>query len=313
MKRLIVLITTILGFSFLVGCYSEDDIVPKEGGEMAFLLPQGHEPYDWEIVEWFEKYNFYTLYKFSERDLYWNNTTWTKFVTEAGGAGDLLGEPADPDYVGKQWDLCKQVFLNHYPDELLKMMPFKFLLCSELWRGVSRYDYMIKEMVYDTVRRPAYKSFDLIAMNYGGPEIDTISRATKMELQQALNTIFLTHLNTKEVFEIPEEFTSVSTYKYDAKMVGKKLLENGYLHHTSVLKDNVPQSKKNDFLAYLEMLTIPVEILDGVPPVSYDSFDPSVTGCLKYDMVKKKYNILIKYLKDKYDINTEGFQHPSFE
>ena len=118
---------------FWLGCNDEDDIVVKEGLEMTYTLPQGDHAYDDQIVEWFEKYGFYTLYIYDKKDIFWANEKWDERLEWQVG-GEYRGEPADPEYAGKLVELFKYSFVDIYPDSLLaRYMPLKVMLCSELW------------------------------------------------------------------------------------------------------------------------------------------------------------------------------------
>ena len=103
-------INILIGAALLCGCYSEDDIVATEGSELQFTFPQGNHDYDDRIMAYYDKYGFYILYDFEDRELYWNNTQWdqsflgTDKYTD-GVQGSLLGEEADTLYVGKLLDL----------------------------------------------------------------------------------------------------------------------------------------------------------------------------------------------------------------
>lgn len=161
------------------------------------------------------------VYQFTTRDIYWNNTEWIGGdLHPAEGEGKLIVEEGDPEYVGKQWDLCKKVFLDAYPDNLLEQMPLKFYMCRKLgerkitkWLGDDEKGWGIWE--YDTVQMMACSGYDYIAANLASSAIDTISDETKMNFSKKLNAAFLDYLQTKKqgIFTMPEEFGKVSPYK----------------------------------------------------------------------------------------------------
>ena len=283
----------ILGLSLFAGCYDEDDVVPREGGEMAYILPQGEHDYDDEIVAYHEKYGFYPLYIFESRELYWNNSEWVGAIDQAG----LIGEDADTNYVRKQWEMCKSLFFQNYPDELLEKLPLKFLMCSEL----NNRQYNKRTREYDTVGIHAYSGYDYLAVNYGGQTIDTLSRRQKMYFQQELNTLFLQREFGNGTFEIPEEFSEVCDYKYVYfSPSSEAYFQAGFVSATPLVNNNIPESIQNDFEDFLELVATPLELLEGEPqPIGdyYSDYYVNMDGVLnkKCDTsgkIREKYEIL---------------------
>lgn len=183
--------------ALVIGCNDEDDINPRQENEMTYQLPQGNHDYDEIIVDWYNKYKFYTLYKFTARDMYWNNTAWEQGFFLPGEGGNLLGKTADPDFVGYQLDLLQQTLFDLYPDSMLVYMPLKVLLCSELWKTGSHFDYDVMGSVDDSTAISAYKGFDYFAMNGGNPKITSMTPDDKIDMQIALNSMFLERLFAK--------------------------------------------------------------------------------------------------------------------
>lgn len=306
----------------LVSCYEDETIIPGTESEQYFTLPQGDHDYDDKIVEYFEKYNFYILYDFKPEDVYWTGTNWDEYLG-SGNIGDrdnigddLFVAPALPDRAGELLDMCENLFFSYYPDSLLQRMPTEFFLCSRLCEIGMIFDPMLG-YVSDSARINVYRNFHCMAVNGGSMEIDTMGRRMKMEFQQDVNSEFLTYLNEQGVFEMSEDFTDVCDYKYQ-NLRGEALFAAGYVS-SSLVWNNVAQSKTRDFEAYLKMLAIPLEILEGEPApiITYEEQNnPPLAGALnpKRDvngLVRKKYEILIRYFKESYGIDTEGFQKPN--
>ena len=271
MRKYIVLLFGIV----LLGCNSEEDITPVRGNELLYKFPQGNNAYDDKIFDYYEKYGFYILYDFLERDLYWSNTQWDeayvgtdKYTT--GCQGILLGEKADPQYVEEALDMYENLFFNHYPDNLLKQLPKKFLLCSELKNLANGHTINDDEghlvtdengvpiTIYDTVQIHMHTGFNRFAVNWASEKIDTLSTEMKVNFQRAINGLFLNYLyKTKGCIEICEEFTQVSSYS-GSSVTGDAAFAQGYVTGTTVVYGDVEQSKKNDFEAYLQLITIPL-------------------------------------------------------
>ena len=217
--------------------------------------------------------------------------------------------------------MCEKAFFDLYPEEYMDYIPLRFLLCSKLERvftAGTEYIDGVAHVVRDTAKRHAYCAFNRFAVNWGSAEIDTMGRASKLEFSREINGEFLTYLHSVEPFEQCDEFTTVSSYAY-AYLYGERLFERGFLKGGVLVNQNVAQSKLNDFASYLELITIPLEILEAEPAPLASAYDgaPSLVGCLnpKRDvngLCREKYEILLKYFKDNYGIDTDKWKNPDF-
>lgn len=306
----------ILWLVFLTGCYEkEDDITPTEGTEEIFPLPQGDHDYDDQIVEWHDKYGFYALYIFEDKDLYWANTEWLEgFRPEIASGGSLKGKAGDPDYVGQQLEVIKELFLNNYPDELIeKGMNLRLLLCSELWYTWNERTF---DEAWNIVLVPHYdfiwcaRGWDHIAVNGACKDITALDRDTKIQFSSEMNSLFLEILGEKKLFSIPEEFFEISEYK-SKNFYGTNLFKNGYLK-TAVNSSNIAEFKENDVISYFNLMGHPLSVLEGVPEEEIDDEVPSVVGLFNREegtLCKQKYDILLKCLKDA-GVNMDKIQYP---
>lgn len=62
----------ILGLLAFIGCDDSESLSPTLESEPVYSLPQGSHDYDSRIMDWHERCDFYILYKFEPRDLYYN-------------------------------------------------------------------------------------------------------------------------------------------------------------------------------------------------------------------------------------------------
>jgi hypothetical protein len=109
-------------------CKKEDALTPSEFNEL-YKLPQGDQPYDQEIVEFYKKYNTVILYKFSMVD----------FAYSPLGAQPphTTFSPVEPGQVQESLDFLNQQWFNTYPEVFLKKnLPFKILLASDIYRDI---------------------------------------------------------------------------------------------------------------------------------------------------------------------------------
>ena len=313
MKSVVFLICSVW---LLIGCQDDEDpIIPREAGEKSYQLPQGNHDYDPTIVEWYNKYHFYVLYRFEKKDVYWNNTVWTEGFNELH-SGELLAAPADERYVGSQLEVLQNSLIDIYPDSLLECMPLKILLCSELWK--TKYTYHYPEgNVRDSSALLVCKGFDFFALNGGGEKTGLPDETTDLQYLKELNILFLQHLQSKDKIGMPESFGEVSDYTWVMYMDAATAFSKGFINPYVLDKDK-KVSQEQDFVQYLELITLPLPLLESEPDKSGDySIKPSLIGALnpKRDvngLVRRKYNILIQYLKEK-GVKVERLQHTSSE
>lgn len=329
----------LLGAVCLNACNEEEEIIPTEGSEVFYELPQGDHDYDAKIVDYYEKYGIYILYEFAPKDLYWNNMGWSEFEQKHSNDGsnyvpsyygDLLGAPADPAYAGKLLEMCEQCCFGLYPEEYLKHLPLRFLLCSELSKVVTvGIDWVdgIAVSKRDTLPRNTYASFNRFAVNWGSEAIDTMSYSSKLYFSKDINGEFISILKDNEVFEYDDKFMITGhSYKYEV-LTGEKLFKRGFLTNTTLVNGNITQSRINDFFAFLKLATVPLDVLNAEPvSVDYQDVEPSVVGLFKrvyadaddgrvdgktgIDFIKRKYEFVIELLKTKYGIDTDKLQYP---
>lgn len=312
---------SILVFSgLLVGCYKEETIHGREGGEPFYTLPQGNHAYDKDIVIWFENYGFYTLYDFKENDLYWNNDGWEQSgMLDYGLTGKLSGYKADTNYVGKQLDWFQKLFLLHYPEDFIAQgMPLKVLLCSKLQtaKNVPQFDEATGEYWFEQVYTDiwARRGYDYIAINGGNEWMKNFSDSLKSEFSSACNTILLRLLGEKGVLQNPPAaFFDVSSEFYGKYFSGGKgMFEYGFLTGDAN-KDNVKDSQYQDFLDYLSLAGYSLSVLNGEPGTSDNEYlYPSLRGVFNVNqngLVLQKYNILMEWLRTK-GIDVDGLQRP---
>lgn len=312
-----------------MGCDDEDDIKVSEGLEISYTLPQGDHEYDDDIVAWYDKYGFYTLYIYEPKDIYWANTNWEERFEQENGrsGGKLSAKMAEEEYVGDQLKVFEQFFLDVYPDSLLThYMPLKVLSCAELWstRVKAGYDYelgeMVRTVVYDTIW--AYEGWDYIAMNGAGLKMNVKDAASQMRLSYEVNTIFLKKLYKAGKFKMTEEFASVSDYSGTDYLVGPVgCLPRGFLADNPLGGGAVEANQERDFEEYLNIVAMPLKMLEGTPDTRFDggyypdNYEPtkwSVVGVLNATrdvngLVRKKYEAFIKILKAQ-GIDTDKLQ-----
>ena len=342
--RYLFLIVVIAGM--FSGCYDEDEIIPTEGNEHIYSLPQGNHDYDQEIVKWFKDYGFYTVYDYNIGDLYWANTNWEEKL-EPNLGGRLLAKQADPDYVGQLLELFKELFLNNYmaenesdikADWLKECMPLKVFLCSEMWDvdwkegGSSEFG--------DSTKVWVRSGYDYIAVNGANAEIGSITEADKKEFMRDINKIFMDKLINAGKMMIPDNFllrTCTYTYKtytgnewfppvndfisWSTEPFTSSLFRDGYLNIQTVKEGaSKEQSQLKDFIYYVD-LVMSYSLAELEQETAYwGRSDNGTKGEVLYHgilyprrgfvKVRQKYEAVVKYIEEDLGINLDRIRFP---
>lgn len=115
---------TVFFFALLVvtACKKEAPIETDEF-DPEYKLPQGDHPYDRSILDFYQKYGTYILYKFNSKDLRWNVT----------GNIPYVAEPGDEAYIAPALEALNKYLFSYYPEVFLKKaLPYKIILSNKL-------------------------------------------------------------------------------------------------------------------------------------------------------------------------------------
>lgn len=96
--------------------------------EPEYKLPQGDHPYDRSILDFYQKYGTYILYKFNSKDFRWNVT----------GNIPYVAEPGDEAYIAPALEALNKHLFSHYPEVFLKKaLPYKIILSDKIRKVIS--------------------------------------------------------------------------------------------------------------------------------------------------------------------------------
>lgn len=296
MKSILNILTVVTLSSWLVtGCKKEEKLTASTTPEPLYsghTLPQGNHPYDADIAQLFQKYNTLFLYKYVPNDLYYNINAYlggaydsTKDSTTRGGYFDV---PADQAYVGMQLDLLKEIWLNYYPDSLLKQgLPQKVYLVDSFFAAYPGPGKPIANMYsYNEV----YTGGDYILATWGGARVQTISPSDKYVFKGMLNAAFLAFAHAKGVIKRSSSFTALTDYS---------AFNYGNYYDYGII-DYFRSTPDADWDAYVEAivsnsyatLTSPGNILD--PAVDTQG------------LIQEKYTIVIAYFKAAFGVDLQA-------
>ena len=237
-----------MGLIGIIGCTDDSEsLIPSKIDEYKPQLSEGNASYDAKIQKWYKNTGVSILYKFEDREPYFNGSgewgecfvdtiitsntyivddkdvyiknnkvyvkdanypigttmnpdknTWKLEVTVTGDTSVFVRKhriiatenaftvkPAEEEYVEKQLTWIEEMFLNCYPDSLLRRgLPLKMLLGRELTYSQSEY-------VKDQISKPYYYFFHNLIFNYGDESIDALTDKQKNEIKVDLHCWFI--------------------------------------------------------------------------------------------------------------------------
>lgn len=84
MKTRFLLYILAMGVFGWLGCGDDDEsLTPSDLDEYELIIPQGNHDYDTKIVDFYNSTGVYILYKFSDREVFFNvNSAWSKYYVD---------------------------------------------------------------------------------------------------------------------------------------------------------------------------------------------------------------------------------------
>lgn len=308
----------ILGLSLLFGCNDEEILEPTTKPEFKYTLPQGEHDYDNKIVQWYQDCGFYILYKFEDKDVFYNESMpWAGFVQDTltinesvqiySNNGISINLP-DEEYVGLQLEWIEDMLLKHYSKELLRIaMPKKLILGKEL----SYNQVLGNEMIAKQPRDYYTDIANTLIFSHGDASIHNLDNTTLFTIKNVLHKWLLNdRLFEHYPFSELNDFFAITDYsKTLSADFWMDWEAEGWI--TGTLADSETQAQQEDIKAYIEMIiTTPKELLEldvysitPDNPLFFELWDYPFAGYLHESIdisgnIKKKYNMLISVFKN---------------
>jgi hypothetical protein len=291
-----------LGIIF-TSCSKEDALTASTLPEKvvnAGYLPQGESEYDNRIMEYYRKYNTVMLYKYDEKEFWWNVTRdlrWTydsttnRTTTFFNGVA-YTAAPAVEPYVGEQLTLIERKFFTYFPDAFLKAaLPTKILLFSNL-REIP-YSFDGQPTNSNTKFKNALFALYYIGINRGNADVRTMTAAQADSFKLELCYGFIeTWCRERGYIAFDDQFFTVSTYKPTTE---SSMYSEGFLNVLS-------QESIIDWQSYIKAIvgnsyaTLTASGQNGILHPSKD-----VSG-----KIRKKYDIMVAHFLRKYGIDLQA-------
>lgn len=289
----------LLGILFMVACSDEGTIIPSTEPEFRYSLPQGDHLYDDKIVDWFERCDFYILYKFEPKDVYFNlgydwqgpilDTIIDQYGNETYTAKGYSVEMADETYIEQQLTWIEEMFLNHYSAGILKAcMPQKIILGKNLFSYFSA----TFRMSYDYTTY----LFNEIIFSHGDESIETLSNDKKNSVKIDVNKWFLKQRMVDHLPDLEDFYAKTDYSRVLLASSPSARAEEGYL--TSSTSSNVEEMRKYDREAFVDMI-----ISNSYTVLTQDPGDEAFngrnyTGILQRNkLIRERYDLIIQAYK----------------
>lgn len=254
-----------------LGCKKEPAIQP-DILQPEYKLPQGNHPYDSKIVDFYNKYGTYILYKFTEKDFRWDISDDIEYVADQG----------DQNYVGQSLDVIDKQLFGFYDESFLKIsLPYKILLSSRI-RALSG---------SDTLATPvnAVSIFSHLTFGQTSTRLSQLTPEELVELKADLHVAYWSQAINNSKVKLPPAFVAATDYsmvmEFNKKRYGVFDTHEGGVNVDSDLIDYIRQivSHTRQELENTIFLT---------------QNDPE--GRYKY-----KYNAIINYYKSTYGVDLQ--------
>lgn len=304
MKRYISSIIVLCTILSLTACKKKEGLLVPSDSENIYSLPQGTAAFDQTILDYYNKYGTYILYKFTEKDAYWTPTGWKKPVMAASGAWSTGAEvnQSDVAYIPAQLALMQSKWFGFYTDKFLKkFLPTKILLCSKV-DSISSTAVFPAPVTYikNAKKVAAFYNYDNIQINYGDATINTMTIAEQRQFLYKANLIFIQSMiargqttPTTEFATSADYVTAMTTY---AQSYGKGII--------------VPYNAASAQLDWNAYMTAMVSYSTVQLNTSTVITDATLIGILNATkdtngQIKKRYNIVRNYYINEYGVDLQ--------
>ncbi len=260
---------------FFSGCSKEENLKVEEIPPL-YVLPQGNHPYDKTIVDFYNTYGTYILYKFTEKDFRWNINSNILFT----------GTEADENYVEPALATLDKYLFKLYPTDFLKKaLPYKIMLASRI-RSVTITSI---EQIVDDYNNTA-SSFSQLSFGHTGSTLSTLTDAQLKVMKAELNREFWRQAITLNKIEMPPVFLAATNYDLVT-------LANRRTYGVFTLIGQT-QTRYGDFVDYMYNIALKTP-QEWEQTVFIASNDPA-------GKFRLKYNAIISYYKEKYGIDLQA-------
>lgn len=293
MKNTYILIALLL-LSFF-SCERENMIDGPSEPQQFYLLPQGNNPFDQDIVELYNKYATYFIYKFDPaKDFAWT-PAFVNAESSFGNTYECL--QGDEPNVNEVLIFIKENWLAFYPDTFLKeTLPFKVLLAKDLKRlrlPSSSDKSLISASTAVGSPMNTVTGYDHITISNTSEAFNEMTDGQRTLFKSDLHVEYWTHMFNNGKVEIPAGFTAVSNYAQTVSSSTR--YQYGFLD-TFAKSQNNPQIY--DLRTYIKVITSNTK----------DELDATILNPTNdtNGLVQAKYDIVVSFYLNQYNIDLQA-------
>lgn len=305
MKTYILSLLVLCTMLNLNACKKSETVLTPSDTVDTYSLPQGSGAFDQTIVNYYNNYGSYMLYKFTEKDVYWTPTGWTKPTQPVANGLWSAGaevEASDPAYIPAQLALIQSKWFSFYSDKFLKkFLPVKIILCRKVDSVYNSYVFTPVFMaVKQTKKVGAYYNYDNIKVNYGDATVNTMTATEQKTFLASVNITFIQSIIARGLTAPTAEFINSADYTTvmtsNAQSFGKGIIISYY-----------GATAQADWNAYITaMVSFSIVDMNRSTP-NYDNTGAGIFNITKdtNGQIKKRYDMVRNYFINQYGVDLQ--------
>ena len=306
MNKLIYITLLLLTTGLVVtGCKKEGALTASEDNQ-GYTLPQGNHSYDTAILDLYNKFGTYFLYKFTDKDTYWTPTGWKNAIQTATGTWNTGYEvtQANENYISRQLGLINKGWFSFYNDQfLLKFLPAKIMLCGSVDSIYTNYIFTPTYQAVKAVKSVgAWYNYDNICINYGSAGVTTMTSKDSIAFAAKSNLLFIQSIYGRNLTPVTNDFTSVANYNVTLSNQAAAYAQ-GII--TNYINSRSPQI---DWNAYLEAMVSRSEANLNKSTANTDQTSLGMLNATKdtNGKIRQRYNIVRNYFISMYGVDLQA-------
>ena len=278
------LLLIVLLSAMMAGCKKENRSVQSEYIP-DFQLPQGNNPYDQRIMDFYKETGIAILYKYTQKDFRWNLSN---FIGAVGFEGD-------PAWVNASLDTLHKHFFGQYDKAFLRrLLPQKVYLASKIQK-LKAGSYLPEVSATDSLQvfLDATSTFNNIGFGYAGPALEGLTASGMSRVRAEMHKLAWMEAVLANKVEVPKDFYAGIDYD---KITASNYKAAGILEF--VFAEKTGKSLVTDVASYIKFITGKT-ITELNNTVFSAASDP--TG-----IYRKRYKILTDFYKSKYNLDLQA-------
>lgn len=278
----------------ITGCYKTDDINSELGEPILEPKDNPSDPVDHYIFEFYTRYGSFIQYDYDTTDYQWNINTRSINTHHLQDDKIILNE-------GLKY-LNKALFSQYDENFKQKYFPTKIFLAD----SIKTYIEGVK--IADNISNYGYSNLSVGRIRAGLNELDSDSLSI---IKGKINADFWAgYLFINERFNLPYNYYKISEEYYEANLLNLEENEDkngpdvdtkqyGFWENNNSPRENERPDK--NWFAPDQQIDI-WQFINMITSHTKEEMDNLMSG---YNMMKDKYNIIIDYVKENYNVDLQ--------